>query len=82
MTVDLALGARPEEPGPPIGGETAYPADVLAQLDADAAMIVARYHSPVLHCCRCCIWCSLRMVTPPRPESVSVQDISASAMPR
>ncbi|MFN8089582.1 MAG: NADH-quinone oxidoreductase subunit NuoE [Mycobacterium sp.] len=46
MTVDLALGPRPEEPGPPIGGGTAYPADVLAQLDADAAMIVARYPQP------------------------------------
>lgn len=46
MAVNLVLGPRPEEPGPPIGGETSYPAAVVAQLDADAATIIARYPQP------------------------------------
>ena len=46
MSVDLVLGPRPDEPGPPIGGETSYPAEVLAQLNSDAAMIIARYPQP------------------------------------
>ena len=28
MSVDLTLGPRPEEPGSPIGGPSAYPAEV------------------------------------------------------
>jgi NADH-quinone oxidoreductase subunit E len=43
MSVDLQLGPRPDEPGPRIGGPTAYPADVVAQLERDAATIIARY---------------------------------------
>lgn len=55
MTIDLTLGQRPDESGPPIGGPQSYPADVTARLAADAAIIIARYpHSrsallPLLH---------------------------------
>lgn len=55
MTVDLQLGPRPDEPGPPIGGGAEYPADVAAQLDADAVQIIAKYPKarsallPLLH---------------------------------
>jgi NADH-quinone oxidoreductase subunit E len=54
--VELQLGQRPDEAGPPIGGATqAYPADVAARLAADAAQIIARYPEersallPLLH---------------------------------
>ena len=46
MSVDLTLGPRPEEPGPPIGGPASYSAEVTAQLTADAATIIARYPEP------------------------------------
>lgn len=46
MSVDLVLGPRPEEPGPPIGGRDSYPADVVARLSTDAATIIARYPHP------------------------------------
>ncbi len=46
MSVDLTLGPRPEEPGPPIGGPESYPPDVEERLAADAATIVARYPQP------------------------------------
>jgi NADH-quinone oxidoreductase subunit E len=46
MSVDLTLGPRPEEPGPPIGGPTSYPAPVTESLAADAAPIIARYPHP------------------------------------
>jgi NADH-quinone oxidoreductase subunit E len=46
MSVFLELGQRPDEPGPPINGPGAYPADVLARLEGDAKDIVARYPSP------------------------------------
>ena len=46
MSVDLTLGPRPDEPGPPIGGSQSYPAEVSAQLSADAATIIARYPDP------------------------------------
>jgi len=55
MSVDLVLGPRPEEPGPPIGGPESYPAEVAARLAADAAPIIARYPQarsallPLLH---------------------------------
>ena len=55
MSVDLPLGARPDEPGPPIGGPDSYPPEVTARLAADAAVIVARYPQarsallPLLH---------------------------------
>ena len=55
MSVDLTLGPRPEEPGPPIGGATSYPPEVTEQLAADAATIIARYPQsrsallPLLH---------------------------------
>jgi NADH-quinone oxidoreductase subunit E len=55
MTVFLELGQRPDEPGPPINGPAAYPADVTARLAADAAQILARYPQsrsallPLLH---------------------------------
>lgn len=55
MSVDLTLGPRPEEPGPPIGGPESYPADVADRLSADAAAIIARYPQsrsallPLLH---------------------------------
>ena len=43
MSVDLTLGPRPDESGPPIGGPDSYPAEVTERLAADAAAIVARY---------------------------------------
>jgi len=46
MSIDLVLGPRPDEPGPPVGGRESYPADVVARLAADAATIVARYPQP------------------------------------
>ncbi len=55
MTVFLELGQRPDEPGPPINGPAAYPADVVERLEADAQQIVARYPQgrsallPLLH---------------------------------
>ena len=55
MSVDLTLGPRPEEPGPPIGGPASYPAEVTERLAADAAVVVARYPQarsallPLLH---------------------------------
>ncbi len=48
-------GPRPDEPGPPIGGPDSYPPDVVEQLAADAATIIARYPQarsallPLLH---------------------------------
>lgn len=45
--VDLFLGQRPDESGPPIGeGPRAYSADVTARLAADAAEVIARYPQP------------------------------------
>lgn len=55
MSVDLTLGPRPDEPGPPIGGPDSYPPEVVGQLSADAATIIARYPQsrsallPLLH---------------------------------
>ena len=55
MSIDLVLGPRPDEPGPPIGGPATYPADVTERLSADAATIIARYPQsrsallPLLH---------------------------------
>ncbi|TXI39877.1 MAG: NADH-quinone oxidoreductase subunit NuoE [Mycobacterium sp.] len=46
MSVDLVLGPRPEEPGPPIGGRDSYPAEVVNRLTTDAATIIARYPHP------------------------------------
>ncbi len=39
----IELGQRPDEAGPPIGGESLYPADVTARLDASARDIIAKY---------------------------------------
>lgn len=55
MSIDLVLGPRPDEPGPPIGGRSAYPAEVTERLSTDAADIIARYPQarsallPLLH---------------------------------
>lgn len=46
MSVDLVLGPRPDEPGPPIGGPSSYPPEVADRLAADAAGIIARYPQP------------------------------------
>ena len=46
MSIDLVLGPRPDEPGPPIGGPSSYPPDVAQRLAADAATIIARYPQP------------------------------------
>lgn len=46
MSVDLTLGPRPDEPGPPIGGPDSYAPEVTEQLAADAAVIIARYPQP------------------------------------
>lgn len=45
-SIDLTLGPRPDEPGPPIGGRDSYPAEVVSRLAADAARIIARYPHP------------------------------------
>lgn len=54
--VELRLGPRPDEPGPPIGaGPQSYSIEVTAQLAADAATIIAKYPDarsallPLLH---------------------------------
>src|SRR4051794_36911588 len=55
MSVFLELGQRPDEPGPPINGPAAYPADVSERLAGDAEKIIARYPQgrsallPLLH---------------------------------
>jgi NADH-quinone oxidoreductase subunit E len=41
--VFLELGQRPDEAGPPISGESLYPADVTARLDVSARDIIAKY---------------------------------------
>jgi NADH-quinone oxidoreductase subunit E len=41
--VFIELGQRPDEAGPPIGGESLYPADVTGRLEASAKDIIARY---------------------------------------
>ncbi len=46
MSVDLTLGPRPDEPGPPVGGPGSYAPAVTARLAADAAVIIARYPQP------------------------------------
>jgi NADH-quinone oxidoreductase subunit E len=46
MSVDLTLGPRPDEPGPPIGGHAAYPQEVTDRLARDAHIIIARYPQP------------------------------------
>src|SRR3954463_7687587 len=43
MSVFLELGQRPDEPGPPINGPAAYPADVSARRAGEAEGIIARY---------------------------------------
>ena len=55
MSVDIVLGPRPDEPGPPVGGTASYPPQVAQRLAADAAVIIARYPQarsallPLLH---------------------------------
>jgi NADH-quinone oxidoreductase subunit E len=55
VSIDLVLGPRPDEPGPPISGPTTYPPEVEQRLAADAATIIARYPQarsallPLLH---------------------------------
>ncbi|MDX1888761.1 NADH-quinone oxidoreductase subunit NuoE [Mycolicibacterium sp. 050158] len=45
--VDLQLGPRPDEPGPPISaGPRHYTAEVTSRLAADAALVIARYPHP------------------------------------
>lgn len=46
MTIDLFLGPRPDEPGPPIAGPASYPSDVTERLATDATAIIARYPQP------------------------------------
>ena len=54
-SIDLTLGPRPDEAGPPIGGPLTYEPEVADALAADAAVIIARYpHArsallPLLH---------------------------------
>lgn len=53
--VDLTLGPRPDEPGPPVSGALTYPPEVVERLRIDAATIIARYPQarsallPLLH---------------------------------
>jgi NADH-quinone oxidoreductase subunit E len=55
MSIDLVLGPRPDEPGPPIAGPKAYPADIEARLITDAHAIIGKYPQarsallPLLH---------------------------------
>jgi NADH-quinone oxidoreductase subunit E len=55
VSIDLVLGPRPDEPGPPISGPTHYPTEVHQRLAADAAVIIAKYPQarsallPLLH---------------------------------
>jgi len=55
MSIDLVLGPRPDEPGPPIGGPSSYAPEVEARLATDAATIIGRYPQarsallPLLH---------------------------------
>jgi NADH-quinone oxidoreductase subunit E len=45
--VDLQLGPRPDEPGPPISaGPQAYSADITERLAGDATLIIGRYPEP------------------------------------
>ncbi len=44
--IDLTLGPRPDEPGPPIAGPSAYPSDIETRLSSDAAQIINRYPQP------------------------------------
>ena len=46
MSIDLTLGPRPEEPGPPIGGPASYPPEVTERLTVDAGVVIARYPQP------------------------------------
>lgn len=46
MSVDLTLGPRPDEPGPPIGGHADYPQEVTQRLARDAHTIISRYPQP------------------------------------
>jgi NADH-quinone oxidoreductase subunit E len=46
VSVDLTLGPRPDESGPPISGPTEYPSEVIDRLTPDAESIVARYPHP------------------------------------
>ena len=46
MSVDLVLGQRPDEPGPPIGGPASYSREAFGRMAADAATIIARYPQP------------------------------------
>ncbi len=45
-SIDLTLGPRPDEPGPPIGGPLTYEPQVEDRLTTDAAVIIARYPHP------------------------------------
>ncbi len=45
-TIDLTLGPRPDEAGPPVGGPLTYPPEVAQSLADDAALIIARYPQP------------------------------------
>jgi NADH-quinone oxidoreductase subunit E len=53
--IDLHLGPRPDEPGPPIGGPLTYPPQIEEALAVDARQIIARYPQarsallPLLH---------------------------------
>jgi NADH-quinone oxidoreductase subunit E len=56
VTIDLHLGQRPDEAGPPISeGPRSYPADVTARLSDAAALVIAKYPEarsallPLLH---------------------------------
>ncbi|CAJ1584277.1 NADH-quinone oxidoreductase subunit NuoE [[Mycobacterium] wendilense] len=45
-SIDLTLGPRPDELGPPIGGPLTYPREIEDRLAIDAATIMARYPQP------------------------------------
>jgi NADH-quinone oxidoreductase subunit E len=55
VSIDLVLGPRPDEPGPPIAGPRNYPVGVEARLAQDAAVIIGKYPQarsallPLLH---------------------------------
>ncbi len=81
--INLVLGPRPDEPGPPPSADR--PPTLPRSCNASAAM--RRRSSPAIRrpvrpCCRCCTWCKPKTDTSRLPESPSVPSSSTSPRPR
>jgi len=63
MTIELTLGPRPDEPGPPIGGRESYPPRSSLAWPRTPEPSSPGIRSPARRCCRCCTWCSPKTVT-------------------